>query len=332
MSNEDRLRALSHPARLGRWMAGLLAIGLVLGGCSTGGAAGSGRAGPSEAGPYRGRPGSGTVVGNATFVPILVSAEVGVGHSRVLFTVQDDKGLTLASPDLSLDLRFYDLQASVEKVASTAKATFRWLIPDSRGIYVAYADFGSAGDWGVEATGRQAGQPDRVARVTFSVREKTSTPAIGANAPPSDTPTANDRAALAAISTDAHPNLGFYAVSIRGALAAGKPFVVVFATPAFCESRTCGPALDLVKQVAPDYAGRVNFIHVEPYRLQVAGGRIQPVLSATGQLEPIRAVVQWGLPTEPYVFVVEGHGKVAAKFEGPAYPDELKSALDKLLG
>jgi hypothetical protein len=106
---------------------------------------------------------------------------------------------------------------------------------------------------------------------------------------------------------------------------------VVFATPAFCESRTCGPALDLVKQVAPAYAGRVTFIHVEPYRLELANGRIQPVLSATGHPQPIRAVIQWGLPTEPYAFVVDAHGKVAAKFEGPAYPDELKSALDAVL-
>jgi hypothetical protein len=306
-------------------------MGLLLGSCSTVNGAPSGSATQSAAGPYPGWPGSGTVVGNATFVPILVSAEVGVGHSRVLFTVQDDAARTIASPDLSVEMRFYDLRASTTTPASEVRSTFRWLIPDTRGVYVAYADFGRAGDWGAEVIGRSAGQTDRVARVTFSVREKTGTPAIGEDAPPSDTPTATDRGALAAISTDQHPDITFYAVSIRDAIAAAKPFVVVFATPAFCESRTCGPALDLVKKVAPHYAGRVTFIHVEPYRLHLVEGRIQPILGASGNPQPIRAVVQWGLPTEPYVFVVDAHAKVAAKFEGPAYPDELKAALDGLL-
>ena len=41
--------------------------------------------------------------------------------------------------------------------------------------------------------------------------------------------------------------------------------------------------------------------------------------------------MEWGLPTEPWVFVVDAKGKVAAKFEGMAYPDELTAALDALL-
>jgi hypothetical protein len=51
----------------------------------------------------------------------------------------------------------------------------------------------------------------------------------------------------------------------------------------------------------------------------------------TGYPKPVRATVEWGLPTEPYVFVVDGQGKVAAKFEGMAYPDELTAALDAVL-
>ncbi len=180
-------------------------------------------------------------------------------------------------------------------------------------------------------TAKAAGQPDRSARVTFSVRESTTTPAIGADAPASDTLTATHPAALPAISTDEHPDPAFYALSVKDAIAAGKPFVLVFATPLFCTSGTCGPALDLVKQVAPDYIGRVNFLHVEPYILEVRDGRTQPQTDVTGHPKPIRAVVEWGLPTEPYVFVVDAHGKVVAKFEGLAYPDELTAALDALL-
>lgn len=324
MTNECLLRAAN-----GRGLAAAVAIGLLLVACSTGKGT---SASPSTAeGLYPGWPGSGTVVANSDFIPILVNAEVAVGQVRVMIELRDSAGRSLAAPAVSTQIGFYDLTASTDTAVSQAAGTFRWLIPDTKAIYTAHADFAHAGDWGIEVTAHAAGQPDRSARVTFSVRETTQTPAIGADAPPSDTLTATDPAGLIAVSTDKKPNPAFYALSIRDAVAAGKPFVVVFATPAFCISGTCGPALDLVKEVASDYIGRVNFIHVEPYRLQVSGVRTQPELDVLGHPQPIRAVIEWGLPTEPYVIVVDAHGKVAAKFEGMAYPDELTAALDAIL-
>jgi hypothetical protein len=322
MPSERQLKGTSRPA----WAA-VAAIGLLLVACSGPGAS----VAPSEAGPYPGWPGSGTVVANGDFIPVLVSADVGSGNSRLLITLQDGAGRTLASPAVTVDESFYDLAASTDTPTGQTAGTFRWLIPDSKAIYTSYADFASAGDWGMEVTAHETGKPDRTARMTFSVREKTDTPAIGAEAPASDTLTATDPAAIVAISTDQDPDPRLYTLSVKDAIAAGKPFVLVFATPLFCTSGTCGPALDLVKQVMPDYVGRVNFIHVEPYLLQVTEGRTQPALDVLGHPQPVRAVVEWGLPTEPYVFVVDAKGKVAAKFEGMAYPDELTAALDALL-
>ena len=323
MSTERRLNGASR-----RSWAAVAAIGLALGACSNGPAQ---SLAPSGAGQYPGWPGSGTVVADSDFVPVLVSAEVGVGHARILITLQDRAGRTIAAPTVTVDEGFYDLAASTQTPVSEADGTFRWLIPDSKAIYTSYADFGHAGVWGIEVTGHEVGKPDRTARMTFSVRETTQTPAIGAKAPPSDTLTATDPAAIVAISTDDDPDPSLYTLSVKDAIAAGKPFVLVFATPLFCTSGTCGPALDLVKQVLPDYIGRVNFIHVEPYILQVKDGRTQPELDVTGYPKPVRASVEWGLPTEPYVFVVDDQGRVAAKFEGMAYPDELTAALDAVL-
>jgi hypothetical protein len=320
-------RRLEGAARC--WPALAMVIGLLLAGCS----AGTGTS-PSPSGgriQYPGWPGSGGVVGNADFVPLLVNAELGVGRDRIMVGLQDGAGRSLASPDLGLEMRIYDLAASTTAALGDVTGTFRWLIPDTKAIYTAPATFAHAGDWGLEVTARAAGVADRTARLTFSVRDKTDTPAIGASAPPSDTLTASDPATLAAISTDAHPDPAFYALSVKDAVTAGKPFVLVFATPLFCTSGTCGPALDLVKQVAPNYAGRVNFIHVEPYVLEVKDGHTRQVVDSLGYPEPIRAVAEWGLPTEPYVFVVDAHGKVAAKFEGLAYPDELTAVLNALL-
>lgn len=316
-------------AMLGRHLGWSTAVvlSLALAACSNGG---PGSVAPSQGGHYPGWPGSGTVVASGDFIPVVVSSEVGVGQARLLITLQDRAGAQLASPDLSVDESFYDLAASVDTPVTQVAGTFRWLIPDSKAIYTSYADFAHAGDWGVEVTGHEAGKPDRTARVIFSVREQTTTPAIGADAPPSDTLTATEPAALVAISTDTNPDPAFYSLSVKDAIGAGKPFVLVFATPLFCTSGLCGPALDLVKQVAPDYVGRVNFIHVEPYVLQVSDGRTQPVLDVTGYPKSVRAAVEWGLPSEPWVFVVDAQGKVAAKFEGMAYPDELTAALDAL--
>jgi hypothetical protein len=107
----------------------------------------------------------------------------------------------------------------------------------------------------------------------------------------------------------------------------GRPFLVIFSTPAFCATRTCGPALDIVKLAAADYTDDVAFIHVEPYELQLVEGRAQLVLDDDNRPVVVDAVLEWGLPTEPYIVVVDGDGRVAAKFEGVAAEDEIEAAL-----
>lgn len=312
-----------------RLAATALGIGLALAACSTAPGV-SGSPSPGQ-GQYPGWPGSGSVVTNSDFVPYLVNTDLAVDTIRIMVDLQDSQGRELSSPDLDVHLALYDLAASVETPVTQADATFRWLIPDAKGIYATPVTFGHGGDWGLEVTGTASGNAAQTARVVFSVRDASQTPAIGADAPPSDTLTATDPAALVAISTDEHPDAAFYALSVKDAIAAGKPFVLVFATPLFCTSGVCGPALDQVKAIAPDYIGRVTFVHVEPYVLEMKDGHPQPETDVTGHPKPIRAVAEWNLPTEPYVFVVDARGKVAAKFEGMAYPDELRAVLDALL-
>ena len=158
-----------------------------------------------------------------------------------------------------------------------------------------------------------------------------TTPAIGSAAPASETPTATTPEGIAAISTDQAPDPAFYQLSIAQAVASGKPSWIIFSTPAFCTTATCGPTLDIVKGVAPEYADRVNFVHVEPYQLQQTDTGLQPLLDANGQLQPVQAVVDYGLPTEPYQFVVDGNGIVRAAFQGIASADEIRAALDSVL-
>ena len=91
------------------------------------------------------------------------------------------------------------------------------------------------------------------------------------------------------------PDPSFYTTSVDEALAKHEPFVLVFATPAFCTSKQCGPTLDGIKAVAKDEPG-ITFINVEPYQLEYADGRLQPVLEreqpAPGRPTPRKA---WGI-------------------------------------
>ena len=118
--------------------------------------------------------------------------------------------------------------------------------------------------------------------------ETSPTVAIGAPAPATDTPTIESRRARSTRCPPTRdPDPAFYQLSVKDALAAKTPFVLVFATPAFCQSAQCGPTLDRIKAVAEKAPDDVAFINVEPYQLAFTEGRLQPVLDANGQLQPV---------------------------------------------
>jgi hypothetical protein len=153
------------------------------------------------------------------------------------------------------------------------------------------------------------------------VRSHSYSPAVGAKAPDSRTPTlATTRGRLGPLTTAAHPDRSLYATSVAQALAERAPFVVVFATPKFCTSRTCGPVVDVVSHVRKQLSGApVRFIHVEVYT----------------DNDPARGynrwMREWGLQTEPWVFLVGANGRITAKFEGPVSVHELRSAIESKL-
>ena len=119
-------------------------------------------------------------------------------------------------------------------------------------------------------------------------------------------------------------------MTVADAVTSGRPSVILFATPMFCQTAACGPTLDVVKGIAADYKDRITFVHVEPYALRLTDAGIQPDLDADGHLQPVPATVEWGLPTEPYLFVVDEDGTVAAMFEGVMGTDELRAAFEEV--
>jgi len=263
-------------------------------------------------------------------IPVPVSTEIAVGPNRLLVNLLDSGNQSIADPNTKVNLSLYDLAADPSRSAFETTTAYLPTIEGRPGLYRAQVDFGRAGDWGLEAIAFEADGSQRTGRMVLSVREAGSTPAIGASVPASETPTAQDASGIAAISTDDDPDPDFYTTSIADAMVAHQSFAVVFATPAFCRSATCGPTLDLVKSVAADYKGRLTFIHAEPYQLQLVDGHLQPVLTPDNLPIPVESVNEWGLPTEPYVFVVDGNGQLVAKFEGIASVEELRAAFDEV--
>ena len=304
--------------RMKRALPALLALSLVfLAAC------GGGEDGPDE--PAEEREGSSGAASfdqpftDASFYPVIASSEIVVGENRFLVGLLDDKDAPVANPKIDMHISFYDLGESAEAPVSETDMRFIWIQRPYQGIYVGEAEFDAPGKWGAEVTITGDGADERL-RAGFQVEARATTPAIGDPAPSVDTPTAADvNGRLSKISTDPKPDPDFYELSVDQAISAESPFVVAFATPKFCASQTCGPTLQIVKEVADDFP-KVNFLHVEPYELPA---------EATN-LEPVRSVTEWGLPTEPWVFVVDGRGNVAAKFEGAISVPELGRALSEL--
>ena len=285
---------------------------------------------PGGAAPasYPGWPGSDSTATATTteLVPLLVSSELAVGQNRFLFTLIDDQNRLIAAPEVEVDVRFFDLASDPDSPVTELTAGYLQ-VEEDRGLYRAAVEFSCSGTWGAELTARVPDREQRQARVVFSVRPESSTPAIGAAVPATDTPTADSVEAIERISTDTDPDPDFYRLSVAEALEQQKPFALIFATPAFCQTRACGPTLDIVREVSTDFKEDLAFIHVEPYELETTDAGLQPALSEAGGFQPVPSVVEWGLLSEPYIFVVDGEGTLAAKFEGVAGADELRAAF-----
>jgi hypothetical protein len=267
------------------------------------------------------------VVGSgADITPLVVDQEFGVGKNHFVLTLVDQSNKQVASPETSVTVAFAGPGSSAPSMSVVSQ--FTWTIEGQKGYYVTDATFPTAGDWSATVTSTPKTGQAETAVIQFTVKDKTSAVMIGQKAPATKTPTLADVGGdVKQISTDAKPDPRFYQVSVDQALAQHKPFVLVFATPAFCTSAQCGPTLDRVKALATKFPA-MTFINVEPYKLQFADGQLQPVLDANKQLQATDATNAWGILTEPWTFVVDKTGTVSASFELIFSDDELTAAIN----
>lgn len=244
------------------------------------------------------------------------------GDLRISFLVVDNRGRLIAPPRarfwIARSLASKPLQqtvAGLERVgvAGVSEAG------DAPSLYVAHVRVSEPGAYYVLA--RPVGRVAIGGIREVLVRKRAASPTVGSPAYPSATPTlASAHGRIAEITTRVPPDRALLRYSIAGSLRAHVPFVVTFATPRYCSSRTCGPVVDVVDQIRRRFANTaIRFIHVEIY---------QDNDPRKGENRWVR---EWKLPSEPWTFLVGRDGRIKGKFEGSVSSRELESAVRQLL-
>lgn len=251
----------------------------------------------------------------AETVVVRASSDLAVGTERLLMALASSSGGRLGSPDTKVSMLVFP--AEDPQAAQEVDAKWIWAIPEVSGLYRATVVFDRAGTWLAELSV----DGEVLVPVAMTVAANPLTPAVGTPAPASDTPTAADVADLADITTDSNPDPDLYQLSVADAVGSGRPSVVVFATPKFCETAICGPTLETIKEMKVSFPG-VNFVHVEVFDLGASGDA-----ASIEDLVVHPAVLEWGLPSEPWVFVVDSDGTVMGRFEGVVAPEEIEALI-----
>ena len=143
-------------------------------------------------------------------------------------------------------------------------------------------------------------------------------PDVGDEAPPIKTPTVGEVGDIGEIDTR-NPHDTMHDVDASQTI--GKePTVLLFATPALCVSRVCGPVVDVAEQVKSELGDDAAFVHMEVYDNNDPNEGIRPQLK------------EYGLQTEPWLFVIDADGKISTRIEGAFSVEELTDAVEQASG
>ena len=260
----------------------------------------------------------------------LQSSVIRAGTNRIVVTVSDPDNRELAKPDVVAAFTFR-LRDDPSLAPVEVPGMFIWVVRGGKAAFVAEMTLPRAGAY--TGTITLDGPAGRIGSDDFPVLagERSPTPPIGSRAPSVRTPIAADVGGnLHLISSDVFPDPRFYEHSVDELLAAGKPFVFTIYSPAFCPTTACGPLLRYMKEIATEFPD-VTFVHAEPYVMRDLGGRIQPEYNE-GIFEWAAWSRAYGIPVEPFVFVVDGSGTIVASFELIVGSDEIRAAIRSATG
>ena len=212
--------------------------------------------------------------------------------------------------------------ARIDDVTTEARFRAKSTVDDPEAaqlIYVTEVPFDGKGEWRVGALIRSGEALQGSLMPSVEAGSFDDVPAVGERPPRIHTPTAADVGGdLSKIDTRQPPD-DMHATDFA-AVVGQKPVLLVFATPALCVSRTCGPVVDVAEQVKQTAGEGVEFIHMEVYRDNDRNKGLRPQLRA------------FNLPSEPWAFAIDREGRVVATLEGAWGVEELTQAVEKARG
>jgi hypothetical protein len=184
-------------------------------------------------------------------------------------------------------------------------------------VYVTDVDFDADGEWRIGALTRDGDSLQASVVPSAVVGKFSGIPGPGDKVPRVHTPTADEVGGdLSKIDTRVPPD-SMHEEDLADVL--GKqPVVLLFATPQLCQSRVCGPVVDVAEQVKAEHGDDVAFIHQEIYNDNEFDKGLRPQVKA------------YSLPTEPWLFVIDENGRVQTSIEGAFDAEELERAVEQV--
>lgn len=212
--------------------------------------------------------------------------------------------------------------AAIESLLTEPRFQARTTVEDpsaATAVYTTHIDFPSAGEWRIAALIKDGDELTSSLLPSASVGAFEDVPRVGEKAPVIHTPTPDDVGGDLSQLTTRIPPENQSEVDFADVLGE-EPIVLLFATPAFCESRVCGPVVDVAEQVREDYGDEVSFIHMEIWEDNDPG------------TEKVRSQVRaYHLPTEPWLFAIDRDGRIRAELDGAFGVKELTRVVEKLV-
>lgn len=211
--------------------------------------------------------------------------------------------------------------ASIESLATKPEFRAESTSEDPDAAAVVYSvplDFPGDGDWRLAAILKEDGELKGALLSSVEVGEFKKVPKVGEEVPLIHTPTAQDAHGDLSKITTRIPSDTQNKVDYADAL--GKePVVLLFATPQFCQSRVCGPVVDVAEQAKNEFGDKAAFIHMEIYNQNDPGKGVRPQVRA------------FHLPSEPWLFTIDRNGVVKDAVEGAFGLKLMHQAVEKAI-
>lgn len=257
---------------------------------------------------------------------VLATPDLGVGPQRFALVLSDSQGL-IKFPIVQFESYRYPsgFDGTREGPFEAVFARFAEFPFGTRGIHVTELGFDSPGTWSVETNIPRSDGSSAVAEVRFEVLDRPLSVSVGQAAPRSQNRTLTDVASVADLTTGSFHDEELYRYTVAEALERQRPFVIVFASPAFCTNAVCGPQVEVVSELREQYAEDADFIHVDLFdNPQEIQGDLSRAIETT-------LLDEWGLVSQEWTYVVGADGIVTARFENFVGAGELTEAIESAI-